>query len=63
MWGGTNDRVSNSFGAWWNTVEICTVSRVLRRFQDEGMVVVERRELEIRDEPRLHALARSVLRD
>ena len=40
-----------------------TVSRVLRRFQDEGLVVVERRELEIRDEPRLHALARSVLRD
>jgi CRP/FNR family transcriptional regulator len=40
-----------------------TVSRVLRRFQDEGMVVVERRELEIRDEPRLHELARSVLRD
>ena len=40
-----------------------TVSRVLRRFQDEGLVVVERRELEIRDEPKLHALARSVLRD
>jgi CRP/FNR family transcriptional regulator len=40
-----------------------TVSRVLRRFQDEGLVVVERRELEIRDSERLHALARSVLRD
>ena len=40
-----------------------TVSRVLRRFQDEGLVVVERRELEVRDEPKLHALARSVLRD
>ena len=40
-----------------------TVSRVLRRFQDEGVVVVERRELEIRDRERLHALARPVLRD
>jgi CRP/FNR family transcriptional regulator len=40
-----------------------TVSRVLRRFQDEGLVMVERRELEIRDEPRLHELARAVLRD
>jgi len=40
-----------------------TVSRVLRRFQDEGLVVVERRELEIRDQERLHALARPVLRD
>ena len=40
-----------------------TVSRVLRRFQDEGLIEVERRELEIRDEPRLHALARPVLRD
>ena len=40
-----------------------TVSRVLRRFQDEGLVLVERRELEIRDMPRLQALAKSVLRD
>jgi CRP/FNR family transcriptional regulator len=40
-----------------------TVSRVLRRFQDDGLVRVERRELEIRDMPRLHALARLVLRD
>jgi CRP/FNR family transcriptional regulator len=39
-----------------------TVSRVLRRFQDEGMVCVERRELEIRDAARLHALANAVLR-
>ena len=40
-----------------------TVSRVLRRLQDEGMVQVERRELEIRDAARLEALARPVLRD
>lgn len=40
-----------------------TVSRVLRRFQDDGLVLVERRELEIRDDARLQALARSVLRD
>jgi CRP/FNR family transcriptional regulator len=40
-----------------------TVSRVLRRFQDEGIVQVDRRELEIRDAARLHALARAVLRE
>jgi CRP/FNR family transcriptional regulator len=40
-----------------------TVSRVLRRFQDEGLVAVERRELEIRDADRLQALSRPVLRD
>jgi CRP/FNR family transcriptional regulator len=40
-----------------------TVSRVLRRFQDEGIVHVDRRELEIRDPARLQALARAVLRE
>ena len=40
-----------------------TVSRVLRRFQDEGLVLVERRELEVRDAERLQALASTVLRD
>ena len=40
-----------------------TVSRVLRRFQDEGLVAVERRELEIRDPARLQDLARVVLRE
>ncbi len=40
-----------------------TVSRVLRRFQDDGLLTVERRELEIHDLPRLQTLARSVLRD
>jgi CRP/FNR family transcriptional regulator len=40
-----------------------TVSRVLRRFQDEGIVSVDRRELDIRDPVRLHAMARAVLRE
>jgi CRP/FNR family transcriptional regulator len=39
-----------------------TVSRVLRRFQDEGIIAVERRDLEILDLPRLEALAHPVLR-
>jgi CRP/FNR family transcriptional regulator, anaerobic regulatory protein len=40
-----------------------TVSRVLRRFQDEGMLRVERREVELLDEARLLELASAVLRD
>lgn len=40
-----------------------TVSRVLRRFQEENLVHVDRRELEIADRPALEALARPVLRD
>lgn len=40
-----------------------TVSRVLRRFQDDGLVLVERRELEIRDPDKLDALAMVVLRE
>ena len=40
-----------------------TVSRVLRRFQDEGLIEVERREVDIRDLPRLKHLARCVLRN
>lgn len=40
-----------------------TVSRVLRRFQEENLVHVDRRELEIADLPALEALARPVLRD
>ena len=40
-----------------------TVSRVLRRLQDEGIVRVERRELEILDFARLHAGACLVLRE
>jgi len=39
-----------------------TVSRVLRRFQDEGLVRVERREVEILDLDRLVHLAHGVLR-
>jgi CRP/FNR family transcriptional regulator len=40
-----------------------TVSRVLRRLQDDAMLRVERRDLELIDEARLAALARPVLRD
>ena len=38
-----------------------TVSRVLKRFQDEGMLQVERRELEILDRSRLESLAGGIL--
>lgn len=40
-----------------------SVSRVFRRFQDEGLIRVDRREIELLDRPRLEALAKSVLRD
>jgi CRP/FNR family transcriptional regulator len=40
-----------------------TVSRVFRRFQDEGMLHVERRDVELRNLPALEELARSVLRE
>ena len=40
-----------------------TVSRVLRRLENEGLIQVERRELLILDPARLNELARSVLRD
>ncbi len=40
-----------------------TVSRVFRRFQDEKLIRVERRELEILDTSRVEALALTVLRD
>lgn len=40
-----------------------TVSRVLRRFQDDGLVHVDRRDLEIRDASKLQAMAKAVLRD
>ena len=39
-----------------------TVSRVLKRLQDEGLVRVDRRELEILDMTRIQALALNVLR-
>ncbi|MBJ6977857.1 helix-turn-helix domain-containing protein [Luteimonas sp. MC1782] len=38
-----------------------TVSRVLKRFQADGLLRVDRRELEIADQPRLTALATPVL--
>ena len=39
-----------------------TVSRVLKRFQDDGLLQVDRRELELVDRERLEALAAPVLR-
>lgn len=39
-----------------------TVSRILRRFQDDGIVRVERRDVEILDRARLDDIARNVLR-
>lgn len=39
-----------------------TVSRVFRRFQDDGMIQVERREIELKDRKRLEQLAEDVLR-
>lgn len=40
-----------------------TVSRVLRRLQDGGLIAVDRREFSLRDRPALEALAKPVLRD
>ena len=40
-----------------------TVSRVLRRFQDEGLLRIERREVLLLDRIRLEQLASAVLRD
>jgi CRP/FNR family transcriptional regulator, anaerobic regulatory protein len=40
-----------------------SVSRGFRRLQDEGMVKVDRREIELSDLPKLEQLASSILRD
>jgi CRP/FNR family transcriptional regulator len=39
-----------------------TVSRVLRRLQDEGLIRVHRRELEVLDRPRVEQLAAAIVR-
>ena len=39
-----------------------TVSRILRRFRDEGLVRVEGRDIDLLDKPRLEELAQNVLR-
>lgn len=39
-----------------------TVSRILKRFQENGLISVERREVDLLDVPALRALARNVLR-
>src|SRR5262249_37014328 len=40
-----------------------SVSRVFRRFQDEGFIAVDRRDVELLNPAALEHLARSVLRD
>lgn len=40
-----------------------TVSRVLRRFQDDGLLRIERRQVELQAPDRVQALAAAVLRD
>ena len=40
-----------------------TVSRVLRRMQNDGLLTVDRRDVELVDLPRLEALAAPVLRE
>jgi CRP/FNR family transcriptional regulator len=40
-----------------------SVSRVFRRFQDEGLIGVDRRDVELLNRQRLEELAKSVLRD
>ena len=40
-----------------------TVSRVLRRFEHEGLLHIKQRDVEIVDLPRLEALALAVLRE
>ena len=40
-----------------------TVSRVLRRMQDDGILAVDRREVELLDQGRIDALAAPILRD
>ena len=39
-----------------------TVSRVLRRFERDGLLRIKQRDVEITDQPRLEAIALSVLR-
>ena len=39
-----------------------SVSRGFRRLQDTGLVPVDRREIELRDLPKLEAMASSILR-
>ena len=40
-----------------------TVSRVFRRFQDEGLIQVDRREIELRNPEAVEEMARNVLRE
>ena len=40
-----------------------TVSRILRRFQDDGLIRIDRRDVELLDRDRIETLAHAVLRD
>jgi len=40
-----------------------TVSRILKRFQENGLIRVDRREVELLDVPGLNELAQNVLRN
>lgn len=40
-----------------------TVSRILRRFQEDALIRVDRREVELLDRPRLERVGRSILRN
>ena len=40
-----------------------TISRVLRRMQDDGLIAVDRREVQLLQRPRLDEMASAVLRD
>ena len=40
-----------------------TVSRILKRFQQDALIRVDRREIVLLDRPRLEHIARSVLRN
>ncbi len=40
-----------------------TVSRILRRFQDDGLLRIDRRDVELLDRERIETLAHAVLRD
>jgi CRP/FNR family transcriptional regulator len=40
-----------------------TVSRVLKRFQDDGLIVIDRREVDLTDVGRLQALAAPILQN
>jgi CRP/FNR family transcriptional regulator len=59
----TRFRLSMSRGDIANHLRLAaeTVSRVLRRFQDQGLIKVEERDVELLDAPQLRKMARCIL--